>query len=72
MARLELVIVQEEGGLIEPVGLLDWLRSDAPFWGFRVGRVRLIHDQVLLEHGQGPWRCSVAAPAFDWCAPCRP
>lgn len=51
-----LFIVREEGGMWEPVGLLSWLTSDAPIWGVKLARTRLIYDTILKRLGYSPWR----------------
>lgn len=53
---IRLFVVHEEGGLYERVGLLGWLLSDAPIWGFQIGRRRVAHDAILKAYGHRPWR----------------
>lgn len=51
-------IVREEGGLIEHLGLVAWLLSDGPFFGFDIGPWRFVHDPILTRYGYQPWRAS--------------
>lgn len=53
---IRLFVVQEEGGLYEYCGLLCWLMSDAPIWGFQVGRYRFAYDTIIKRYGLSPWR----------------
>jgi len=53
---MRLFVVDYEGGLYRYVGLVDWLLSDAAFWGFQLGRRRFVFDSVLKARGRSPWR----------------
>jgi hypothetical protein len=53
---MKLFVIDCEGGLYEEVGIIAWLLSDRPFWGFQIGKRRFVHDEVLLRHGYVGWR----------------
>lgn len=62
---LGLFIVRAEGEMYEPVDPVTWLLSDAPIWGFSIGRLLLIYDTILKRHGLSPWRSAVLPPPLE-------
>jgi hypothetical protein len=57
-----LFVVEAEGGRYQSCGPIAWLLSDAPIWGFILGRTRFIYDTIIKSRGLNPWRTRVCPP----------